>query len=160
MLFRSDPQLYAIAFRKAIFAKSEILPPIFDRCHFTGMDLLNDKNIMLFDERFYYMPEPIFREICESIRKADLNYIKSQLVAAGVLISEGKGRSYYTKQTEVVTVYGYVIKIRLVKLVRESIDMTGELSLKEMLEIREESEYVEGSEIGESSQFHKLCENS
>lgn len=155
-----DPQAYAIAFRKAIFANSQMLPPIFDRCHFTEMNLLNDKELMFFDDRFYYMPEPVFCEICQSIKKADINYIKSQLVAAGVLISEGKGRSYYTKRTEIVTVYGYVIKIRLVKLARERIDTTGELTLQEMVEMRKEGEDVEGSEIGESSQFPQLYKNS
>lgn len=154
-----DPQAYAAAFRKSLFRNEDILPPIFDREHFTGMDLKNERNLMYFDGDFYYMPEPVFRKICEKIRRADVNYVKSQLVAAGLLISEGKERSYYTKQTEIITVYGYIMKIRLVKLVREKIDLPGELSLQERIEMRKGSGDVGGSEIGESSEFPELCED-
>ena len=59
-----------------------------------------------------------------------------------------------------MTVYGYVIKIRLVKLARERIDTTGELTLQEMVEMRKGGEDVEGSEIGESNQFPQLYKNS
>lgn len=88
------------------------------------------------------MPEQFFRFICERcISSASVAYVKSKLAEAGVLVLEGKARNYFTVKIEVVTVYGSILRVRRMKILREKFDQYGEFSVEELYKMSREERY-------------------
>ncbi len=136
------PEMYAIALNRAISENTDLLPPVLPRERVEAQDMEWIDEAIFFDHEAYYLPEPFFRFICERcISSASTTYIKSKLAEAGVLVFEGKARNYFTVKIEVVTVYGGIIKVRRMKLLRKKLDQYGEFTLQELSLMREEETY-------------------
>lgn len=137
-----NPEIYVIALNRAIGECVDQLPPVLPRERIEAQEVEWIDEAIFFDNEAYYLPEPFFRFICERcISSASATYIKSKLVEAGVLVFEGKARNYFTVKIEVVTVYGGIIKVRRMKLLRKKLDQYGEFTLQELSLMREEETY-------------------
>ncbi len=138
-----DPMVYVEAFRKqTISALSDLSVSVCNRLE-VGADILDRvETTVFYDDMNYYMPRDIFDGICNPICSSiSLDYLKAELSEAGLLVVEEGKRKYYTKETELVTVYGAIIRKRLVKLRRKLFDRDGEPTILDLLD----TEGVDGS---------------
>jgi hypothetical protein len=146
-----NPESYVIALYRAISKNAGLLPPFLSRERIEAQEMNLIDDAIFYDDDAYYLPEQFFRFICErNIPSASVAYIKSKLAEAGVLGLEGKSRKYFTTKIEVVTVYGSILRVRRMKILREKIDQFGEFTLQELSLMREE-------EIYESDEW-EVCE--
>lgn len=137
-----NPEIYAIALNRAIVECAGFLPPVLNREYIKAEDIGVINEAIFYDEFAYYLPEQFFRFICERcISSASVALIKSKLAEAGVLVLEGKARNYFTVKIDVVTVYGSILRVRRMKILREKFDQFGEFSLQELSAMREEETY-------------------
>lgn len=135
-----SPHSYVEAFRRLLLAATEWLPTnICNRFELNAEDMIKIGSMIFYDDEFYYLNQEDFSDICQPLLQGvSLIYIKRQLADAGLLVAEGRKRSYWTKETELVTVYGAVIRKRLVKLKREQIDRDGEPMFLELIKMKGE----------------------
>lgn len=137
-----NPEIYAIALNRAIGECVDQFPPVLMREQIDGQEIEWIDDAIFYDEEAYYLPEQFFRFICEQcISSASVAYIKSKLAEAGVLVLEGKARNYFTIKIEVVTVYGSILRVRRVKILREKFDCYGEFTLQELYRMQKEETY-------------------
>lgn len=137
-----NPESYVIALYRAISKNAGLLPPFLSRERIEAQEMNLIDDAIFYDDDAYYLPEQFFRFICErNIPSASVAYIKSKLAEAGVLGLEGKSRKYFTTKIEVVTVYGSILRVRRMKILREKFDQFGEFSLQELSAMREEETY-------------------
>lgn len=142
-----NPEIYAIALNRAIMECADFLPAVLRREYIEAEDIGGINEAIFYDEFFYCLPEQFFRFVCERcISSASVAYIKSKLAEAGILVLEGKARKYFTTKIEVVTVYGSILRVRRMKILREKFDQYGEFSLKELYEMSREEETYECDE--------------
>jgi len=154
-----DPEAYVSVFCRLLNKAIDWLPPVEECSKISDKTIEDPDDVVLYDDKFYYIPRTLFEEICSPLlNQASLNHIKRKLSDAGVLISKGTDRNYRTKQIELVGGHGRKIKKRFVKLSRNQIDRTGELTFWEKLKAREEEEYEE-CKTGEGSGNRKLLED-
>ncbi len=135
-----DPDEYAQAFCNALFGAIDWLPkPILDRRKVEGVAVEELHLRVYFDRSCYYLPQPIFEKMCESlVGDAGIEQLKGLLVDAELLISEkgANGRNYFAPKVEIVTAMGYRERVRMIRLARDKVDRPGELSFKELIETR------------------------
>ena len=137
-----NPEIYAIALNRAIVECAGVLPPVLNREYIKAEDIGVINEAIFYDEFAYYLPEQFFRFICERcISSASVAYVKSKLAEAGVLVLEGKARNYFTVKIEVVTVYGSILRVRRMKILREKFDQYGEFSVEELYKMSREERY-------------------
>lgn len=139
------PEMYAIALNRAISENTDLLPPVLPRERVEAQDMEWIDKAIFYDDEAYYLPEQFFGFICEQcISSASVAYIKSKLAEAGVLVLEGKARNYFTIKIEVVTVYGSILRVRRMKILRDKFDQYGEFTLQELYEMNGEEGYESG----------------
>lgn len=154
-----DPRAYAIVFRQAICRYAREFNGVFDREHVPGEVGKKLELSLLFDEYYYYVSSAILDKMIKMMPMAESpDFIKEQLVNAGVIVGEGRDRSYFSKKIEIVLSYGYVFRKRLVKLVRKMIDIPGELTLEQKIMMEREGETDE-NQVREDEQLRAICDN-
>ena len=137
-----NPEIYAIALNRAIMECADFLPPVLNREYIKAEDIGGINEAIFYDEFAYYLPEQFFLFFCERcISSASVAYVKSKLAEAGVLVLEGKARNYFTVKIEVVTVYGSILRVRRMKILREKFDQYGEFSVEELYKMSREERY-------------------
>lgn len=143
--YADNPQSYVEAFRRLLMAATEWLPEkICDRLELSSEDAKCVDDLMFYDDLFYYFNQADFFDICKPLLQGiSFNYLRRQLADAGLLITEGCKRSYWSKETELVTVYGAIIRKRLVKINRALHDRDGEPTFLELVEMKGENSYEE-----------------
>lgn len=145
-----EPEAYAKAFQRELYASSKLFLKALDREHLEGNDIPDIEESLLFDERFYYLKNDKFEELCKTLNEnVGFSYVKCQLANAGVIVCGGGDRKYFTQQTELVTVYGGIIQRRLVKIYRSKIDGIGEVPLKDYLLMTKGEEDIGRDEVGQ-----------
>jgi len=88
----------------------------------------------MYDSEYYYFPDVLFREVCESLLESlSFRQVKHSLIAAGVLESNGGDRLYDTVKVVVYSAYGVRSRPRYNKLKREFIDRDGALTLVQVV---------------------------
>lgn len=159
----SDPDSYAEAFRRLLISSAEWLPSkICDRMEVTGEYVNQIDQIIFYDEKNYYLTQENFNQICTTFEmNTSSNYLKQQLADAGMLQTEGKARMYYSKEIEIVTAYGQILRRRRVVLSRKKIDKDGELTFRELMEMKGEDENNEFdiNEIRSDGRYIKDCKD-
>lgn len=96
-------------------------------------------DVVWYDRNYYFLPESLFRDICEPIRGAtSICRMKSFLAEAEILVMEGRSRTYGTVKVSAFNVYGERRSERRVKLRRSPIDSARDLTLIEMFGEQEE----------------------
>lgn len=109
-----------------------------DRNRMYARDIERIDELLIYDSQFYYLSENLLREICESwLEGISFSNLRNVLTNAGIIVTEGRERRYYTVKLSIVTEYGGIIYPRVVKIPRNKIDRYGELSLYEMLSVEE-----------------------
>lgn len=94
-----------------------------------------------YDRSFYYLSEAQFEYFCSMVCKdASIRRLKSYLSEAGVLVLEGRSRTYGTVKVKAFNPYGAFKTERRVKLRRKFIDAIRDLTLIEMFGESEEEE--------------------
>lgn len=136
-----DPEEYAEFFFRLLDEAVGWLPPMEERGHISGETAKKWEQIPLYDEKYYYISQSLFEEICRPFTsQVSIKHVKRQLAAAGVLAADMGGlRIYGTAQVETTNVYGARIRKRYVRLCRNKVDKEGELSFGEKLS-KEEKE--------------------
>lgn len=129
---------YVEAFRKLLVDATAWLPPhICETTALEGIDIERIDQTIFYDDKYYYIKHSDFCDICKPLTyQISINYLKAQLVAAGVLSSEGGNRNYRTIVIDLVTVYGYIIKKRMIKVRRSCIDRDGEPTILDLLDMK------------------------
>ncbi|MCI8532048.1 MAG: DUF87 domain-containing protein [Lachnospiraceae bacterium] len=132
----SDSAAICNLFCKALYGATGILR-MYNRQRVPSMSEEEIRRSAYYDRYYYYLPDAVFSEICKHLDiPYGAKYVKSQLINAGILIKNGVPRSYNTVHTELISVYGIVNRMRMVKLVRSAIDRKAYFSLQEILEER------------------------
>lgn len=126
---RRIPALFRDALDKAIPSKCKLLPEE-KASNYLESDLLDH---MLYDSDFYYIPEELFKKICEPLNHVCTdNQIKAVLAKEGVLCTQGRGRIYRTLKK---TVGGS--SFRFVWLKKDALEGdTMEMSFVDIFQIR------------------------
>ena len=97
---------------------------------FVGADVeVEGRKTILYDEKFYYLTDETFREICKHISFTSQKHVRQILAEEGVLCTEGSGRLYYTKKLQVSAIGAGK---RFLWLKRDRIDEPFGLTLEEM----------------------------
>lgn len=103
-------------------------------------------NAVFYDETAYYFPDHMLQELCRRyMDKINYNFLKMKLAEAGILACEGASRMYYTKQVDLLTTKGKIIRKRRVKLLRDHLDHLDEFSLLEYLQMRGGESYADSA---------------
>ena len=131
-----NTDVYVEAFADVLirYAEKYIKYPCFHRRRVDGS--LEDRidEIVLYDDRAYYLPSSMFNEVVKMMEKYSEGLdVKGELARAGVLHTEGHGRNYFTVKTEMLMTDAAVITKRRVKLDRKKLDIDGEMTLCEVL---------------------------
>lgn len=123
------------SFCKTLYNVSKTLAlKMYSRKSIPGMSEKEMMRLVYYDKEYYYMSDEVFSKICELMDVPyGAKYIMAQLINEGMLVRNGVSRSYNTVHTELVSVYG-TIRVRMVKLLRSSIDWKADFSLQEILE--------------------------
>lgn len=141
-----EPDDYANAFRTALFGAVDWLPrPVFDRSRVEGLAFGDLKSAIYVDCDYYYLPPALFEALCEPLTgNTDMTHVKIMLTEAGLLKPEkgSKGRNYFTPKVEIRTAMGYEKRIRMMRLAREKVDLLGEISFLEIMEIKGDGDDV------------------
>lgn len=148
--YAGEAESYAEAFRNLLLEESTRLSSeMLNRLAVQGKDMDKMGEAIFYDNEAYYFYLTDLERICRPLLKSvSFDYLKNQLVDAGILVAEGRRRLYYTKKIEIVTEYGFVVQKRLSKIKRDKIDLPGELTfLEKMIQRRKEND----SEIGADS---------
>ena len=123
------PALFREALEKSIPTKCKLLQEekVSD---YLESDL---KGYMLYDSEFYYVPEELFKKICEPLNQVCTdNQIKAVLAKEGILCTQGRGRIYRTLKK---TLGGS--SFRFVWLKRDALEGdTMEMSFVDIFQIR------------------------
>ncbi len=126
---------YVEKFRVNLFTMVDRIPGVVDRRHVEGEALSKIDTVIFFDDLAYYLPYELFCEVCKAVQvDVSIQFLKHQLISAGLLACEGKGRNYATPKVVVVTTFG-VRRFRRVKIWRSLIDKVGEISFAEYLQM-------------------------
>lgn len=137
-----NSESYAVALYRMISENVDLLPPVLPRERIESQDMEWIDEAIFYDDEAYYLPEQFFHMVCEKhMLSASVAYIRAKLAEAGVLVTEGRARKYFTKKIEVVTVCGGIIKVRRMKILRKKLDQYGEFTLQEISLMREEETY-------------------
>ena len=127
-----NAETYVIMLYRAIRKGLHNLPNIHDR---KRVDLKEEQDVedaVFYDAAAYYFPDHILQDLCQDyMENIDYHFLKLKLAEAGVLVCEGSSRMYYTKQIELLTMGGRVIRKRRVKIRRNQLDSMDEFSLLE-----------------------------
>lgn len=127
--------------RDSILKSVPTVPGIADR-HQVPAKVANEIEFWpLYDDDFYYLPYKLFDEactaVCQSISTRDM---KGLLVENGILVGEGKNRQYLTVKVPAITEYGAIIEPRRLRLHRKWLDLDGDLTWKELIDVKSENE--------------------
>lgn len=135
----NDAETIAEIFCKAVLDSTGWVSDIVNRKRVLPEKWEKLSEAIWYDEKFYYISETLFHEICEPFRATtSIRTIKRQLSAAGVLVMEGRSRTYGTVRVSAFNGYGECKIERRVKLKRNPIDTSQDLTLIEMFGEREE----------------------
>lgn len=114
------------------------IPRIINRERIDSCDLDEVGKLPMYDEKYYYLPETLLKEICQTwLTWINFSRLRILLANEGIILTEGKSRKYYTLKTPVITVYGAVKYVRMVKIPRSEIDAFGELTWSEIILMEE-----------------------
>lgn len=130
---------YAEAFVQAAYAwQSDDTPQCFSRTDVQKEQEQYLERVMLYDEKAYYIPAAYLDKLCDLIvGKEGASFVKGQLCEAGLLEREGRGRTYYTKMTEIL-IGNRVVRRRYAKLRREKMDLAGKETWLEVMQMKGE----------------------
>ena len=125
-------------FVEMLYKSVSQIPRILNRECIESCDLDKIGKLPMYDEKYYYLPETLLREICQTwLTYMNFSRLRVLLANEGIIQTEGKNRKYYTIKTPVITVYGAVKYVRLMKIPRCEIDTFGELTWCEVLLMEE-----------------------
>lgn len=155
-----DCEVFAEAFRRVLLNTAmQMTSPILNRFWVEGEDINKIETAMYYDDEAYYLLKDDFEGLCDQIKgNVSLSYVKQHLERAGVLVSEGKQRTYYSKKVEVITVFGFVTRVHRMKILRNKVDKDGEIYFLNQILNRERRSY-EKSEVRSSDRDVKLLED-
>lgn len=112
-------------------------------------DLESEKDIdeaVFYDDQAYYFPDHLLQELCRNyFQNVNYNFFKMKLAEAGILACEGTSRMYYTKQIDLLTTKGEIIRKRRVKLLRDHLDNLEEFSLLEFMQMKGDEGYADSA---------------
>ena len=130
---------YAEAFVQAAYAlQSNDTPQCFSRNDVPKEQEQYLEKVMLYDDQAYYIPVMYLDKICGLIvGKEGASFVKGQLCEAGLLEREGRGRTYYTKMTEIL-IGNRVVRRRYAKIRREKMDLAGKETWLEVMQMKGE----------------------
>lgn len=134
---RIDDQEIRNQFRRMLFNAVKDIPKIIDREKVPSEDIENLDKLPLYDRNYYYIPETMLREICKSWTETiSFTSLKSLLKSAGLIITQGNKRKYFTVKVQAVTVYGNTKLPHAVKIPRVNIDQLVQLSWAETIQAK------------------------
>lgn len=152
-----NPDAYVEAFRNTFarqIERMDTLPAFLDRGKVSSSEIPLIGEACFYDDTNYYLSEGFFCHICASVAAdVGINYVKSQLVSAGLLIANSGVRNYFTRKLEVVTVYGMVYRVRRVCLDRQKLDDEMEWGILDLIQSKKGgmSNVASGNYFGNSS---------
>jgi len=124
-------------FRKVLFKSAEKIPGILDMEAIGEEDARNIGEWPLYDDRFYYIPEKLFGQICASLNGfIGIRELKQELAGQGFIKTEGRKRRYYTMHVPLMTKEGKVYKVRAVCLYRDKVDVLTQLPWKNVIKMK------------------------
>lgn len=124
-------------FRRMLFSSIENIPQIVNREKVSSEDMENLGNLPMYDSNYYYLPEATLREICKPWAETfSFTKLKNLLKSAGLIVTQGSKREYFTVKVQAVAVYGNIIQTRAAKIPREKIDQPGQLSWAEAIQAK------------------------
>ena len=133
----SNAETYVTAFVKVAYEITDVLPCV-PRTEAPPGQEQNLDQMILFDDLAYYVPINYLDKICEQLSNGEgTAFIKGQLCEAGLLEREGRGRTYYTKMTEIL-IGNRVVRRRYAKLRREKMDLAGRETWLEVMQMKGE----------------------
>lgn len=133
----TSAETYVTAFVKAAYEITDVLPCV-PRTEAPPGQEQNLDQMILFDDLAYYVPINYLDKICEQLSNGEgTAFIKGQLCEAGLLEREGRGRTYYTKMTEIL-IGNRVVRRRYAKIRREKMDQSGKETWLEVMQMKGE----------------------
>lgn len=119
LMFKEAKHIYRIIDRNSVSISDEVI--------------LDGKP--LYDSNFYYLTTEFFDEMCEKLPYVGAVELKKAMSDAGILIGEGANRSYLTVKVPIKTNIGVKITKRRLRVTRSWLDLPGELTWKEWIEM-------------------------
>lgn len=133
----ASAETYVTAFVKAAYEITDVLQCV-PRTEVPPELEQNLDQMILFDDLAYYVPINYLDKICERLSNGEgTAFIKGQLCEAGLLEREGRGRTYYTKMTEIL-IGNHVVRRRYAKIRREKMDQAGKETWLEVMQMKGE----------------------
>lgn len=120
-------------FRNLLFVAAKDIPGILNKRNLKKEDIERRGEWPIRDEKFYYVPETLFKEICSGIKEINILQLKEILADQGVIRAEGKQRTYYAIKVSLVTVEHEMSSPRMVWIYRNKVDLPGMMAWEDQI---------------------------
>ncbi len=133
--------------RDIIMEKAKYIFGIVNRKAVSYSDEVTLERNPIYDENYYYLTPEFFDDICKKVPCIGTLELKRAMYDAGILVGEGVNRIYFEVKVPIKTASGVKITKRRLRIARSWLDLPGELSWKEKIEL-------EGREKNERGRAH------
>lgn len=109
---------------------------VYERHEPISLEIIENKNMVIYDNNIYYLTEDLFYRVCKKMLDIiSINALKEKLTEAGILLSEGGGRTYSTRKVLLYLTNGTAIRKRRICLNRAAVDRAYTFSWLETVQI-------------------------